>query len=167
MDSQYDFVRELEEGSGNVSEDKIRNIRVTPSGEKIDSETTIRTDLSIASYGDKVKEFRSMDALDCGHHVSGQNPFGGYCQAKKSLHKLKKSVCGKEYCHLCMIRCQQCNVLISRNCCTRQVGESLLCPNCARKAKLTILILLLSSLVGWAFSFLVYPFVQEGEMKDE
>lgn len=145
-----DILRELAEGNRCV-EDKTVFVRETPSGARTDFEIIERT--TFRGYPETVKEMRSKGPLACGHPVTKENPFGGYCQGKHGQ-------CGAEYCaRWCGLQCPRCGVFVSAHCCAHEHDGVLLCKPCAKK---------LARKRFWTtvLTILIAPFISDGDEEE-
>lgn len=147
-----DLLRGL--GEDEESEDRTVYFRESPSGQKKDFEIVEKTRFT-GAYPETVRELRTQLPLSCGHPVSKDNPFGGYCQARRGFLGQKR--CGKELCSHCAVQCR-CGTFIGP-CCAREFEWQLFCRRCAMKLRLRKA-LRLSVLV------LMRPFLDEGIQND-
>lgn len=150
MDEQNNFEELLKtlEKENEISEDRTIYLRDTLNGERVDFEIVEKTDFS-NSYPATTKELRTKQALCCGHVVSKDNPFGGYCQGRNFFFS---AICNNEHCEKCILICPRCGVSASKNCHVGQFDGVLYCLRCRR----TLLVLrILRSLIG----ILIYPFI--------
>lgn len=132
---------ELLGGLGNgSSEDRTVHLREGPYGPRVEFVIIERTSFDKA-YPETTKELRTGPSLPCGHHVTKDNPFGGYCV-----------LCTQEYCSRCSRSCPTCGRSISINCCAREYAGSFVCLHCRRTLRRR-------EAARAVFSFLMRPFL--------
>lgn len=132
-----ELIKQLQERT--TSEDIILHIRQTPSGTKTDFVYVEKTDFS-GAIPSTTKEYIAQLPLPCGHSLSKEITFGGYC-----------SICSQEYCMLCAIQCRRCSRFISI-CCRRYFRKYIYCKKCYK--------------LLWAkhiFYLIMKPFTEERE----
>jgi hypothetical protein len=132
--------RELEEAE--PSEDRTVWVRETAHGDRTDFESIERTSFR-NGYPETTKELRSKPALPCGHHVTKETPFGGYCV-----------LCREEYCARCARICPRCGRSISSNCCAREFESAFFCKPCRRALRI-------KNAARVCLSLLLRPFLAE------
>lgn len=108
------------------SEDRTIYVRETPHGTRVDFESIERTSFQKA-YPETTRRLVTQQALPCGHPVTKDNPFGGYCQGR-SLVGMRR--CNNEYCASCAVQCTRCGVFVSARCCARPLNDALYCRSC-------------------------------------
>jgi len=131
---------------GNLGDDEIEDrtiySRRTPYGRRQDFTQSEKTRFK-NGLPQTIKEHRSGKALPCGHHVTKDNPFGGYC-----------ALCGEEYCSRCTRMCPRCGKSVSANCCARRFDGEFYCFSCRR-------VLMFRKVVRVCFSIIGAPFLSE------
>lgn len=120
--------------------DRTLYTRVTPYGVRVDFEVRETTSWAGASP-EVIKELRTAPPLACLHHVTKDNPFGGYC-----------ILCTQEYCSRCVRACPHCGRSISINCCAREYEGTFVCLLCRRTLRRR-------KAARAVFSFLMRPFL--------
>jgi hypothetical protein len=120
------------------SEDRTVHTRTTPYGLRTDFEEITRTSFEKA-YPQTTKELRIGAPLPCQHHVTKENPLGGYC------------VCGADFCSRCQRICSRCSRSISSHCCAVLFENVFFCKPCRRFLR-----------AKRAVSFLLAPFLADG-----
>ena len=74
------------------------------------------------------RETRLHRVLDCGHYATAENPCVGECQRRR----LRRDVCGLEYCQRCAFTCPRCARSVSKRCCVAILDGMQVCKACAR-----------------------------------
>jgi hypothetical protein len=140
MQDLDDLLRGLE--TQNSSTDRTVYIRETPNGPVVDFEVIEKTSFE-HDFPETTKEYHYKSLLPCGHQVTKENPFGGYCR-----------LCGKEYCAKCLFQCPKCGVSVSTGCCVKTFDVDLLCKKCAKKLKR-------KALLSKIWGIISHPFLAE------
>lgn len=146
-----DLLRTFRDGQ-DTSEDRTLHVRERPGGRepRVDFEVVERVNWA-NSYPETVREFRSKEPLPCGHPVTRENPFGGYCKGNKFLNPLAS--CETEYCSICATPCE-CGRVVSAFCCARIFEGKLVCKACRRKLRLI-------KAFRICFAILIHPFISD------
>jgi len=157
MNNFHDLLRGFDENEESA-EDRTSHIRETSYGRRVDFEIVEKTNFS-GAFPETIRELITKGPLSCGHTVSRENQFSGYCQGKNLGFFITKKICGNEYCTFCAVQCP-CGIFVSANCCARQFEETLYCKSCARKLKTAKFLKML-------FLLLLFPFIQQDSIEDE
>lgn len=155
MDNIQNWLQQLE-NELDTAEDRTIYSRETPQGPRVDFEIIERT--KFGAFPETVRELQSKAPLPCGHQVSKENPFGGYCNGRKFEWPFRTKKCGREYCSLCAVQCPRCGIYVGASCCARNFEGVFFCKTCKRKKMALKVICILAAI-------LLHPFI--GQDKDE
>jgi hypothetical protein len=148
MGSLEDWLTNLEQAE--PTEDRTAHVRETHySLRRVDYEIVENTSFS-KGYPETNREVRLRRSLDCGHHVTENNPFGGYCQGGG----VRTRPCSREYCAKCAVQCPYCGICVSAECHATSYEGTLVCRSCGRRLRTR-------RALRTTWELVIHPFVAE------